>query len=166
MAGRANETVRLLYHARALLISSVGIVGLGVGITLTRGDIGQDVLGSFAMPLLAATLAVLAFFAWLGWIDYVSATSLAIDAKGASIGGRVIPWSAVRGVTRATGAFRLALITEAGKARFQLLVLPRPIAALKLLVSEAASAGAKVEPYLRQLAEHVDEDLDDDTIEP
>jgi hypothetical protein len=136
----------------------VGMVGVVVGFV---GDVGNDVLGSYALPLLAITLGVLGVFAWLGWIDYVSASGLAIEPRGVRVGGKWVAWSAVRSVTRATGSFRIALGTESGRVRFQLLVLGRPIAALKTLVAEATKAGAKVEPYLVRLAEHVEEDLDE-----
>lgn len=164
MARGSNETVRLLYHARTLVVSVVGVVGVVVSVAVAGGDIGEAHLGAFARPLLALTLALLAFLAWLGWTDYVSATSLAIDARGVTLGWptkRLIAWSAMRGLSRGTGAFRLAIRTDAGKVRFQLLVLQKPIPALKQLVSEATSAGAKVEPYLTRLAEHVEEDSDE-----
>jgi hypothetical protein len=158
VARTSGETVRLLYHSRTLLVSVVGMVGVVVGFV---GNLGNDVLGPYALPLLVVTLVVLGVFAWLGWIDYVSASALAIEPGGVTVGGKRVAWSGVRSVTRATGSFRIALGTESGKVRFQLLVLGRPIAALKTLVEEATKAGAKVEPYLVRLAEHVEEDVDE-----
>lgn len=158
---RATETVRLVYHARTLVIAAIGIAGVLAGIAVAGGDIGRSQLGPVAVPLLAVTLGVLAFLVWLGWNDYVSATSLAIDERGVTLGrgeGSTVPWSAIRALSRGTGAFRLVVRTEAKVVRFQLLVLPRPIAALKMLVARAKEAGAKVEPYLERLAEHVDEE--------
>lgn len=158
---RANETLRLLYHARTLVFAGIGIAGVLAGIAVAGGDIEGSQLGVAAVPLLALTLGVLGFLVWLGWSDYVSATTLAIDERGITLGsgaGGTVPWSAIRGLTRGTGAFRLVVRTEAKVLRFQLLVLPRPIAALKLLVTRAKEAGAKVEPYLERLAEHVDEE--------
>jgi hypothetical protein len=156
-----QEIFRLLYHARALLLGVAGMAGILIGVAVSHGDIGTAQLGSVAMPLLGVTMAVLAFFVWLGWIDYASATSLAIDASGVKLSGRTIPWADVRGLGRATGAFRIALRTAGGTTRFQLLVLPKPIPALKQLVTEATKAGATVEPYLARLAEHVEEDAED-----
>lgn len=158
MARASSDTVRLLYHGRTLILAVVGIVGILVSVAIAGGDIGQAQLGALAPPLLGTTLLLLGFLGWLGVIDYRSASSLAIDAGGVSLGGRTIAWKEIRGLTRATGAFRLTLRTDSGVVRFQLLVLPRPIEALKRLVTEAASAGAKVEPYLTRLAEHVEED--------
>lgn len=157
VTARANETVRLFFHARTLLVSTLG---MGVVLALVAAGLVQAQLGAFWTPLVGATLSVLATFAWLGWIDYVSATTLAIDARGITLGWpgkRVIPWSAIRSVTRATGAFRLALRTEGGTVRLQLLVLPEPIPALRTLLTETAKAGAKIEPYLEQLTAHLDE---------
>jgi len=161
VARASSETVRLLYHGRTLILAVVGIVGIVVGIAVAGGDIGQAQLGVLAPPLLGSTLVLLGFLGWLGVIDYASASSLAIDARGVSLRGRVIVWKEIRSLTRATGAFRLALRTDSGVVRFQLLVLPRPIEALKRLVTEAVSAGAKVEPYLTRLAEHVEEDVEE-----
>lgn len=157
MAAPSSTTIRRLYHARTLVLSAVGIIGVVVGVVIA-GDLGRSELGAFAMPLVVATIGLLGFVGWLGWIDYTSVMTLAIDARGVSYRGRVVPWKDVRNVSRATGAFRLALTTDAGKLRFQLLVLAQPIQGLKLLVTEATKAGAKVEPYLARLAEHVEED--------
>ncbi len=157
MAAPSSTTIRRLYHARTLVLSAVGIVGLVVG-AVFAGDLGRSELGAFAMPLVVATIGLLGFVGWLGWIDYRSVMTLAIDARGVSFRGRIVPWREIRSVSRATGAFRLALTTDAGKLRFQLLVLAQPIQGLKVLVTEASKAGAKVEPYLARLAEHVEED--------
>lgn len=153
-----GETTRLLYHSRTLIVSVIGLAGIGVAVFLSGGSLADAVPQAYAMPLLGITVLVLAVFAWIGWTDYVSATSLAIDARGVSLGGRTIAWSEMRGVSRGMGAFRLVVRTDAGRVRFQLLVLKRPIEALKLLVSESTKAGAKVEQYLVRLAEHVEED--------
>jgi hypothetical protein len=150
---------RLLYQARMLVLAIVSAFGVVVAALMNAAYVARGDLAVIA--ILAASAASVAFIGWLGWIDYVSATSLAIDARGVAIGGRRIPWGAMRSLKRATGAFRLALGTEAGTVRFQLLVVKKPIGALKQLVKEAAAAGAKVEPYLAQLAEHVeDPDVD------
>jgi hypothetical protein len=159
VARSANETVRLFYHARTLLVPCIGI-GVVIAVSAT-GLVRQ--LGTYWAPLVLGTIAVLAAFAWLGWIDYVSATTLKIDPAGVTIGWperRAIPWSAIRGVTRATGAFRLALRTERGKVRLQLLALSEPIPALRLLLAESARAGAKVEPYLERHTAHLEEPPD------
>lgn len=158
MRTRTNEALRLLHHARLLVLGALGIVGVLVAIALAGGDVGQAQIGVAAVPLLIATLGVLAFIAWLGWIDYVSASGLAIDARGVRLGARSIVWTEIRGLVRATGPLRLALRTRAGVVRLQILTLPTPVRALKLLVEESARAGASVEPYLVRLAEHVDED--------
>ncbi len=160
---RASETVRLVYHARTLVVAVIGIVGVVAGIAVAGGDIGRSTLGVLALPLLAATLGVLVLLVWIGWGDYVSATSLAIDERGITLGrgeGRTVPWSAIRSLTRGMGAFRLVARTETRVVRFQLLVLKRPIASLKLLVARAKAAGAKVEPYLERLAEHVEDETE------
>lgn len=151
---RANERIRLAYHARLLLVAISGAVGG----TMACAAIGWRGIGATGVPAVALAFGVLAYTAWLGWIDYQSGLSLKIDGAGISLAGRRVPWSGVRGVTRATGPFRLALRTDAGVLRFQLLVVDRPIHSLKLLVTEAASAGAKVDPYLVRLAELAEED--------
>jgi hypothetical protein len=161
VARTSSETVRLLYHSRTLIVAVVGMIGVVIGVVVSHGNIGNDELGRVSVPLLGVTFAVLAAFAWLGWIDYASASALAIDERGVKVASRLVPWSEIRSVRRATGTFRVVLGTERGPVRFQLLVLPRPIASLKTLVAEATKAGAKIEPYLVRLAEHVDEDADE-----
>jgi len=152
---RANETFRLLYHARLLIVAVVGVVGVMGMVASSGGQIGQSEIGAGAFALLAGALGVLGFIGWLGWIDYTSASVLTIDARGVRVGGRTIAWSEVRALGRATGALRLALVTDAGVVRFQLLVHSEPIRALKLLVAESTKAGAKIDAYLARLAESV-----------
>ncbi len=151
---RPSATVRLAYQARLLLVSIAGIVGA----TMACVGIGLRALGDVGGAAVVGAFGVLAFSTWLGWIDYVSATTLALDGAGLTLAGRRIPWAAIRAVGRATGPFRLSVATDAGTVRLQLLVIDRPIPALKLLVAEAARAGAKVEPYLVRLAELAEEE--------
>jgi hypothetical protein len=155
---RTTETFRLLYHARLLIVAAVGVVGVLGIVAYSRGQIGQSEIGAGAFVLLGAALAVLGFIGWLGFIDYASASVLAIDARGVRVGGRSVAWADVRALSRGTGALRLALRTDAGIVRFQLLVHAEPIRALKLLVSESTKAGAAVDPYLARLAEYVEEE--------
>jgi hypothetical protein len=155
---KTTATFRLLYHARLLVIAVLGTVGMLTMIGLSGGRIGQSEIGVGAYALLAIALGVFGFLGWLGWIDYTSASVLAIDERGVRVGGRSIAWSEVRGLSRGTGALRLAIRTNAGKTRFQLLVHDQPIRALKRLVSESTKAGATIEAYLVRLAEYVEED--------
>lgn len=156
MARGGNETIRLFYHARTLLAASIGMSV--VVLLVVTGNVQQ--LGAYWTPLVGTTMAVLAAFAWLGWIDYVSATTLAIDARGVTIGWpakRTIPWSEIRALGRATGAFRLRLGTDRGTVRLQLLVLHEPIPALRLMLTEVGKGATKVDPYLLQLGAYLDE---------
>lgn len=154
------ELYRLGYHGRLFAVSVVAGVGAWV-LALGSGTLGLGAYGGLAIPMLVGTTGLLATTAWLGWIDFVSALTLDVSAKGLVFGWptkRTIPWSEVTRVMRATGTMRLLVETKGGPLRVQMLVLKKPIAALKLLVGEARKSGAKVEEYLGKLADYLEEE--------
>jgi hypothetical protein len=159
------ELYRLGYHGRLFAVSVVAGVGAWV-LAIGSGTLGQGAYGQLAIPLLLATTGVLGTTAWLGWIDFVSALTLDVSAKGLVFGWptkRTIAWSDITRVMRATGTMRLLVETKGGPLRVQMLVLKKPIAALKTLVSESKRSGAKVEEYLAKLADYLEEDEEEES---
>ncbi len=158
-----RPNARVLFHARVLVIGAGGLIVLWTGIALARG--GLETGGHGAIGPIAAAVATLVLLvtSWVGWIDLVSVLSLSIDEKALSIGWptrRVIPWHDVRSVQRSLGTMRLVLRTKTGTERVQLLVDRTPPKTLLKLVRAVGATGGKVEAYLLELADYVEDTPD------